>query len=59
MCFPSSLNCLHSIAYDVAVQAHRPPLPVLYAHAESMRSEMVKKKTKKKTQQTLGNSKKG
>lgn len=43
MCFPSSINCLHSIAYDVAVQARLPPLSVLHAHAETVRSEMVKK----------------
>lgn len=44
MCFPSSINCLHSIAYDVAVQAHLPPLSVVHAHAETVKSEVVKKK---------------
>lgn len=46
MCFPSPINCLHSIAYDVAVQAHLPLLSLLHAHAETMRSEMVKNKKK-------------
>lgn len=44
MCFPSSVNCLHSIAYDVAAQTHLPPRSVLHAHAETVRSEILEKK---------------
>lgn len=41
MCFPSYINCLHFIAYDVAVQTHLPFLSVMHAHAASARGEMA------------------
>lgn len=39
--FSPYINCLHSIACNVYAQAHLPPLPVMHAHAATVRVELV------------------
>lgn len=43
MCFPTYINCLHSIACDVWDAGPAPPLPrsVMHAHAATARVELV------------------
>lgn len=39
--FSTYINCLHSIACDVSVQAHLPSFSVMHAHAATVGLELV------------------